>query len=187
MNFAVHLYPNVRVKVTGIEADSVAQAVLKAECSVDLHQILDNPNPRCGNVANIEWDEGQTRYFLVDPLDDSGKVIYSASQWLDADGNPLVDGKTTIERKAAAADDAILFMRELLDSVETLDGIAQSYGTRTLSDLVYLQSAILKGGFVDHYPEESAVMHIAGALPSGERWVGFIKTEHVAQRESSGS
>jgi len=30
---------------------------------------------------------------------------------------------------------------------------------------MYLQNAILSGGFIDHYPDESKVMDIASALP----------------------
>lgn len=96
----------------------------------------------------------------------------------------VVDEKNLIERKAAAADEAVLFMRELLGSVETLRSIAEVHGTRTLVDLMYLQGAILDGGFIDHYPDESAVMEIVGSLPSAERWKKFVKQEYMAQREA---
>lgn len=72
---------------------------------------------------------------------------------------------------------AKLFFDELLDSVETLTGIADEHGARTLSDLIYLQNAIMKNGFVDHYPGESKVLEIASALPSGDRWAQFVKVE----------
>lgn len=182
--FAVHLYPTVRVKVVGIEAGSIEEAVAKAEASVDLHAALDNLRPSISDVEAIEWDEGTNNFVLVDPLDDSGEVVFAASQWLEGDGTPLVGGKTAIERKAAAADEAALFMQELLDSVETLGCIAEVHGPRTLVDLMYLQTAILKGSFIDHYPDESAVGDIASALPSGERWALLIKKEDVAQREA---
>ena len=45
---------------------------------------------------------------------------------------------------------------------------------------MYLQNAILSGGFIDHYPDESKVMDIASALPSGEQWSRFIKVEYLA-------
>ena len=51
----------------------------------------------------------------------------------------------TQEQKAAAADDAVLFMRELLGSVDTLTGIAEEHGPRTLADLMYLHASILDG------------------------------------------
>lgn len=74
---------------------------------------------------------------------------------------------------------AELFMQELLDSVETLTGIAYLHGTRTLADLFYLHSAILSNGFIDHYPGESNVLNIVSDLPSGERWSKFIKVEYM--------
>ena len=70
-------------------------------------------------------------------------------------------------RKAQGKSSASLFMQELLDSVETLSGIAEQHGARTLADLMYLQIAILSGGFIDHYPGESKVLEIASGLPSG--------------------
>lgn len=87
----------------------------------------------------------------------------------------------TVEQKARNADSAIKFMKELLESVETLTGIADEYGSRTFADLMYLQLAILKGGFIDHYPDESKVLDIARSLPSGEQWVTFIKVEYMTQ------
>lgn len=85
----------------------------------------------------------------------------------------------------AIKEDALImglrFMQELLDSVETLAGIAEAYGARTLADLMYLQQAILSGGFIDHYPEESKVLDIVQSLPSGEKWAKFIKVEYMAQ------
>ena len=75
---------------------------------------------------------------------------------------------------------AMLFMQELLDSVETLSGIAEQHGARTLADLMYLQYAILSGGFIDHYPGESKVLEIASGLPSGGRWLEFIAVEFLA-------
>ena len=70
---------------------------------------------------------------------------------------------------------AKLFMEELLASVESLTELADMHGARTLADLVYLQQAILKGGFIDHYPGESKVLEVVKELPSHQRWVGFIE------------
>ena len=72
-------------------------------------------------------------------------------------------------------DAAVLFMQELLDSVDSLTELADIHGARTLADLVYLQQAILKGGFIDHYPGESKVLEVVKELPSHQRWVGFIE------------
>jgi len=81
------------------------------------------------------------------------------------------------ERKAEDHEPASLFMRELLDSVETLSGIAEQHGARTLADLMYLQYAILSGGFIDHFPVESKVLEIVRSLPSGEAWSKYIAVE----------
>jgi hypothetical protein len=83
---------------------------------------------------------------------------------------------TDVSGKYAAA----MFFQELLDSVETLTCIAEEHGSRTLADLMYLQNAILNGVFIDHYPDESKVLDIASALPSGEQWSKFIQVEYLA-------
>lgn len=122
-------------------------------------------------VDEAELVEAKNNFMLVDRLGD----IEASSQWLDGNGGPFVDGTTLIERKAAGADEATRFMQELLDSVETLGGIAEVHGVRTLTDLMHLQSAILRGSFIDSYPDESAAMDIATSLPSGERWAKFVR------------
>lgn len=81
-------------------------------------------------------------------------------------------------RKALAASSGAhavaRFMEELLASVETVGGIADIHGTRTLADLLYLQHAILTGGRLDYFPEESAVLQVVEALPSSAQWATFI-------------
>ena len=77
------------------------------------------------------------------------------------------------EQRARAAS---LFMQELLDSVETLSGIAEEHGSRTLADLFYLHSAILENGFIDLIEGyNSKVLDIAKSLPSGSDWAKFIQ------------
>ena len=72
--------------------------------------------------------------------------------------------------------DASLFMQELLDSVETLSGVADEHGSRTHADLFYLHSAILQRGFIDLIEDDnSKVMDIAKSLPSGSYWATFIQ------------
>ena len=90
---------------------------------------------------------------------------------------PSTGSQDDEERKAQGHERARLFMRELLDSVETLSGIAEQHGARTLADLMYLQYAILSGGFIDHCPGESKVLEIARGLPSGEAWSKYIAVE----------
>jgi hypothetical protein len=100
-------------------------------------------------TLNSEGEETVIRFFAIEPLDEEcGKQASSK------------------------------FFQELLDSFETLTGIAVEHGSRTLADLMYLQNAILVGGFIDCYSDESKVLEIVSALPSGEQWSKFIKEEH---------
>ena len=100
-------------------------------------------------TQNSEGEETVIRFFAIEPLDEKcGKQASSK------------------------------FFQELLDSSETLTGIAVEYGSRTLADLMYLQNAILVGGVIDCYSDESKVLEIVSALPSGEQWSKFIKEEH---------
>lgn len=66
------------------------------------------------------------------------------------------------------------FMEELLESVETLTGIAEQHGARTLADLFYLHSAILNDSFIDSLPNESKVLDIVQGLPSARLWRNYI-------------
>jgi hypothetical protein len=72
---------------------------------------------------------------------------------------------------------ARIFMRELLDSVETLGGIVEQHGVSTLTDLTYLQVAIMNGSCIEHRPGESAVLDIVRGLPTGEKWASYIQVE----------
>lgn len=97
-------------------------------------------------------------------------------------GEETAASSITDAQKLAGFDRVRLFMQELLDSVETLTGIAEEHGPRTLADLVHLQSAILSGGFIDHYQDhdESQVLKIVSSLPSGKQWAKYIKQEYMA-------
>ncbi|WP_245176303.1 hypothetical protein [Cupriavidus sp. AcVe19-6a] len=70
---------------------------------------------------------------------------------------------------------ATQFFKELLDSMETLGNVAYKYGPRTLADLMYLQNAVAKGTFIEHYPEESSVMVVVKGLPSADRWAAYVQ------------
>jgi len=77
--------------------------------------------------------------------------------------------RTIIETTGGAAA-AQVFFGELLDAVETLSAIADQHGVSTLSQLMYLQSAVLKGSQIEVYPNEAERLEFLKALPSGERW-----------------
>lgn len=139
-------------------------------------------------VVRFTWTDGECDYsdvlteggIAAGVFDSDGKFVAENSE-----GEKTVIRFFAVERlndvsgKRAAAK----FFRELLDSVETLSGIAVEHGARTLADLMYLQNAILNGGFIDHYPDESKVLEIASALPSGEQWSRFIKVEYMLAAE----
>lgn len=138
--YAVHLFTQVRVKITGIQAQTMEQAMEKAESQVNLHDLLENKALHVSKhdlgggmkVECAEWAEACPDFFLVDPLLEDGEIDYEKTSWFGPDGLPLVDGNTTVEQKAKNADLAAKFMQELLGSVETLTGIADEHGSRTL-------------------------------------------------------
>jgi len=144
-----------------------------------------------GDEEGTEFSERITEEDLANAIVDGNTITIS-----DPDGDfdiqlyrlapveinlapPSTASQDDEERKAQGHDRARLFLQELLDSVETLSGIAEQHGARTLADLMYLQNAILSGGFIDHYPEESKVFEIASGLPSGGQWSKFIAVEYL--------
>jgi hypothetical protein len=76
------------------------------------------------------------------------------------------------------------FMAEVLGSVETLGGIADQHGVQTLVDLMYLQDAILKQGFIDE--GNSKVNDILKTLPSAAIWMGYVRSGELANRRVVG-
>ncbi len=98
-------------------------------------------------VGNYEGEPTTIRFFAIEPL--SRKT-----------GKPA----------------ATQFFAELLDSVESLTGIADEYGARTLADLMYLQNAILSGGFIESYSDESSVVEVVSVLSSAAQWLRCIQS-----------
>ncbi len=185
MKYAVHLYTQVRVKVVGVEAESMAHAMEMADSAVNFHELLDYHRPCCPvddglRAEDVEFADAMAEYACIDPVLDNGEIDYAHSTCLDSNGQTLVEGKTIVERQAKACEDAKQFMQELLDSVETLSGIADTDGARTLADLMFLQQAVLSGGFIDHCTGESNVLGIASSLPSGTQWTQYIQVDYMA-------
>ena len=148
---------------------------------ITAEELTGNPS---NQIVRFTWTDGE--YDYSDILTEGGIALGV----FDSDGKFIAensDGEETVIRFYAieSLNDlsgkqvATTFFQELLDSVESLTGIVETHGTRTLADLMYLQNAILSGGFIDHYPDESKVLEIASALPSGERWSTFIKVEYL--------
>jgi len=76
--YDVHIYPIVRVKVSGVEADNQVEAIKKAEQIIDLHSLLDRDD-------EIEYAE-DIDCFLVD---EEGDEEYQKSRWYDKQYRPL--------------------------------------------------------------------------------------------------
>lgn len=92
MKHDVHLFLEVRVKLSGIEAETHAKASEKAqELIADrLHEWLDRDLSESldGVIAeHAEYTEEAPHLVLVDQLDADGQMIDSNSVWLDAQGN----------------------------------------------------------------------------------------------------
>lgn len=89
----------------------------------------------------------------------------------------LIPAEQSASDKLAARDRAARFMTELLGSVETLSGIAETQGVQTLADLMYLQSAILDESFIELCNAESRVLDVVRELPSRAEWEKYIHTD----------
>lgn len=179
--FTVHVYPQVRIKVTNVQARDVQDAALIAS-ELKFHDVLNrtglNYPLNNGMVAqDVEYQEDGAQIFLVDKIDGHGNVVVEESVWTDAQGDLLVDGLTKEELKAKRLDLVDRFMNELLDSVESLGQIADVHGQQTLVDLMYLQHAILTDGHIDVFDENSKAADIVLALPSGSCWEAYLRFE----------
>jgi hypothetical protein len=73
------------------------------------------------------------------------------------------------------AAEAKQFYAELLDAVETLTGIVEHHGALALANVVYLQTAILKGGVIELTRDEAENFSFVRDLPSGGRWSQSVK------------
>ncbi len=111
----------------------------------------------------------------------------SASPWMFHPDKGCVLKAQNVSEATKDLGDATLFWRELSESVESLTELADQHGPRTLADLMYLQNAILSGGFIDHYPGESNVLEVVKALPSAERWLQFVTAEELETKNDSPS
>jgi hypothetical protein len=176
MQYAIHLFATARVKVTGIKASSVAEAVKLAEDGVNMHEVLDCNKTGVSNVECVEWDEGTNSAILIDLVNEKGEVIEGQSHWLDGfTGEPMVEGKTSFERKAASAEMSAKFFAEILECWEGLSDLQGEYGSETVREIAYLQYAIVTGGFIDYFPGSSSIMKVVKELPSADEWVKFIR------------
>jgi len=190
--YAVHLYVPVRVKVVGISASSVKEALMIATAdggALDwVPDILNNSNRHYspGGTEIVETEaqtDERVEYALVDPVDEDGEVIDGESQWLDADGDPLVDGQTKDERHAAQNKKSTLFMDEVLGKFDSLGVILEmENGPEIMMLLAYMQHAIASSSWVDvdlwnDNGEAEAFVGIIESLPSAEEWKKFMRAQ----------
>jgi hypothetical protein len=77
MIYDVWVYPVVRVKVAGVEADSQEEAVKKVDTTTDFHALLDR--------NGLEWAEDIDCFHV----DEQGDTEYKNSTWYDKDYSPL--------------------------------------------------------------------------------------------------
>jgi hypothetical protein len=77
MKYDVHIYATVRVKVCGVEANSQAEAMKKAEEQTDLYETI-------GNCPGTDYAEEITG-FLVD---EAGDTEYHKTRYYNQDGKP---------------------------------------------------------------------------------------------------
>ena len=82
-------------------------------------------------------------------------------------------GDADVSLRLAA--DAKQFHAELLDAVETLTAIAEQHGALALANVVYLQTAFLKGGVIELTRDEAESLSFVRELPSGGRWWQSVK------------
>lgn len=122
--YNVHLYPVIRVKLNGIEADSQTEAIKKAE----------------DKFFNGEFDEKEAADEISGYLvDEQGDEDYTNSNWYEADGETL--SSVADSRKAKIKefislianmkqdgeddfimenDDAVMTLNELIETARTL-------------------------------------------------------------------
>ena len=68
------------------------------------------------------------------------------------------------------------FMQELLDAHETLTGIGEEHGVRTLADCMYVLSALQKGTYIEvHHPSESKILDVIQGMPSAAVWMIHVQ------------
>lgn len=84
MKYDVHIYPIVRVKVAGIEADSPEAAIAIAGKAFNLSN---ESAPEIAGTAEFEWLDESAPYALVDI---AGDDEYQHSAWFDRHGTNWV-------------------------------------------------------------------------------------------------
>ena len=80
--YSIHFYDEIRIEVRHIEADSILEAIDKAEKRFPHYSEFNHE----GDGWNAELT-GDRMAYLIDPLDDNGEVCYEDSFIYDAEGH----------------------------------------------------------------------------------------------------
>jgi len=83
-NYDVHLYPIVHIKVLGVKAESMKEAIKRTLDTLDWHRLLASKQ-NFSDIAYIEFAEGFDS-FLVDVVGDSE---FTQSKWFTKNINPV--------------------------------------------------------------------------------------------------
>lgn len=115
-----------------------------------------------------EWDDesGHTKRTMIDLSEEQALSIY---QLLKGKFEPSIKERGPVELSKA-------FHAELLEAYETLGDIATVHGVIALTDIVYLQAAILSGEWIDVL-DQSGIVQVIESLPCRpelERFLRFV-------------
>ena len=97
-NFDVHIYAIVRVKVYNVKADSMQEALDKAEAAVDFQHLFPDCTPDVVFDARPKREEvalsggyaDEVDGYMVDQIDSCGNIMYERSQNFTKAGEPYV-------------------------------------------------------------------------------------------------
>lgn len=106
-------------------------------------------------------------------------AVRNVSGYAAAAGVKAVEEARTRASTVKHSERAAIFFAELLNSCESLEGIAKEFGLRTLADLMYLQNAILTAGQIDVWPGETRIGEVLQKLPSSGLWLTYTKLGEV--------
>lgn len=114
MKYNVNLYHAVRIRMRGIEADTPQDAFIKAQETCDVGESL--------RRGAFEDDEAAALGGLVDPLDDSGEVVYDGSQYIEGAGAQLYLASSDAADTMGPAGDVGRHNPEAHSNAENVDG-----------------------------------------------------------------
>lgn len=134
-------------------------------------------NARMKAGANLE-----SQFWSIGHFEKKSEAIAYADDTAWRAGVKVVDlCDMTMEQRAENQELASRFSHEVLDSINTLGELACADGVVTLSDVFYLQMAIIDGGFIDYLPSSgSNIMRLVELLPSKKLWMNYIHVHEEA-------